>query len=95
MKLSTAFLALLAGSAPAWAAKPCEQLKTEIAAQIDANHVSSYTLQIVANDQVEGRTVVGSCDGGTRKIVYENHAPVTAAPPPPDKTAKAGDEKKK
>lgn len=91
MKSLTVFLALLAGSATAYAAKPCEQLKTEIAAQIDANHVASYTLEIVANDQVNGRTVVGSCDAGTRKIVYENHAAGAASA----KADKVGDDKKK
>jgi len=70
----TAFLALLSATATAFAVKPCEELKREIAAQLDANHVDGYTLQIVANDDTRGRTVVGTCDGGTRKIVYENHA---------------------
>lgn len=54
------------------AAKPCEELKTEIAAKIDAKGVPSYTLDIVANAEVtEDRKVVGSCDGGTKKIVYK------------------------
>jgi hypothetical protein len=73
------FLALLLACAQAFAAKPCEELKGEIAAQIDANHVPSYTLDIVANDQLGDRTVVGSCDGGTNKIVYtRGTAPATA-----------------
>lgn len=90
MKSLTVFLTLLAGTATAFAAKPCEQLKNEIAAQIDANHVTGYTLEVVANDDVGGRTVVGTCDGGTKKIVYENHAaaPATAT------ATKTGDEKK-
>jgi hypothetical protein len=50
--------------------KPCEELKAEIAAKIEANGVKNYTLEIVANDQVGDRKVVGSCDGGTKKIVY-------------------------
>jgi hypothetical protein len=88
LKSLIVFLALLAGTATASAAKPCEQLKNEIAAQIDANHVTGYTLEIVANDDVAGRTVVGTCDGGTKKIVYENHAAA------PTTAAKTGDEKK-
>jgi hypothetical protein len=65
-------LFVLALAAPAtWAQiKPCEELKTEIAAKIDANGVKNYTLEIVANDQVGDRKVVGSCDGGSKKIVY-------------------------
>lgn len=50
--------------------KPCEELKTEIAAKIDANHVVNYTLEIVDNDKVGDAKVVGSCDGGTKKITY-------------------------
>jgi Protein of unknown function (DUF1161) len=59
----------------AMAAKPCEELKTEIAAKIDANKVINYVLEIVEADQVEksdkaDAKVVGSCEGGTKKIVY-------------------------
>lgn len=56
----------------AYAAKPCDELKDEIAKKMDAQGVKSYTLDIVPIDQVkdgEGK-VVGSCDGGTKKIVY-------------------------
>jgi hypothetical protein len=56
----------------AHAAKPCEELKDEIAKKMDAKGVKSYSLDIVPTDQVkdgEGK-VVGSCDGGTKKIVY-------------------------
>jgi hypothetical protein len=51
-------------------AKSCEELKREIAAKIEANGVTNYTLEIVPNDQVGERKVVGSCEGGTKKIVY-------------------------
>jgi len=84
MRLPILLCALLLASAPAFAAKPCEELKGEIAAQIEANHVASYTLEIVANDQVGERTVVGSCDGGTNKIVYARSAaaaPAAQTPP--------------
>jgi len=54
----------------AMAAKDCEELKQEIAAKIEANGVTNYTLEIVPNDQVGDRQVVGSCGGGTMKIVY-------------------------
>ena len=55
---------------PAHAAKDCEELKTEIAAKIDANGVKGYTLEIVPNDKVGDAKVVGSCEGGTKKITY-------------------------
>jgi hypothetical protein len=55
----------------AQAAKPCDELKTEIAAKLDGKGVKGYTLEVVDTDKVGSGTVVGSCDGGTKKIVYE------------------------
>jgi hypothetical protein len=63
----------LASSALA-AAKSCEELKAEIEAKIQANNVPSYTLEIVTNDEVHDQNmVVGSCDGGTKKIIYQKN----------------------
>ena len=57
--------------APAMAqSKPCEELKSEIDAKIQKNGVEKYTLEIVPNDAVGSKTVVGSCNGGQNKIVY-------------------------
>ena len=78
MKMPALTMALLLVSTAAFAAKPCDELKTEIAAKIDANHVSGYTLEIVAMDQVGDRKVVGSCEGGTKKIVYQRQGSVPA-----------------
>ncbi|HET7796141.1 MAG TPA: DUF1161 domain-containing protein [Rhizobacter sp.] len=62
----------LFAAAPAFAAgKPCEELKAEIAAKLEEKKVSGYTLEIVDTDKVGDRKVVGSCEGGARKIVYE------------------------
>ena len=56
----------------AQAPKACEELKTEIAAKLDAKGVKSYTLEIVAKDADAGDAkVVGTCEGGTKKIVYK------------------------
>ena len=56
------------------APKPCEELKAEIEAKIQAQGVTSYTLEIVANDEAKDPTmVVGSCENGTRKIVYQKN----------------------
>lgn len=52
------------------AAKPCEELKAEIAAKLDAAGVQNYVLEIVDTDKVGDAKVVGSCDGGTKKITY-------------------------
>jgi hypothetical protein len=54
-----------------WAqVKPCEELKAEIAAKIEANGVKNYTLEIVAADAASEGKVVGTCEGGAKKIVY-------------------------
>jgi hypothetical protein len=51
--------------------KSCEELKAEIEAKLQAKGVTAYTLQIVANEDVKDEKVVGSCDGGTKKITYK------------------------
>ncbi|SFH25554.1 DUF1161 domain-containing protein [Pseudomonas sp. NFACC45] len=51
--------------------KPCEELKSEIAAKIDANGASGYTLEIVDKGTATDADVVGSCEGGTKEIVYK------------------------
>ena len=58
--------------------KPCEDLKTEIAGKLDAKGVKSYTLEIVAKDKESDGKVVGTCEGGAKKIVYSKTA--AAAP---------------
>ena len=64
-----AALALAAASTFA-AGKPCEELKTEIAAKLDAKNVTGYTLDIVDADKAGDAKVVGSCEGGAKKITY-------------------------
>lgn len=65
----------------AQAAKPCEELKTEIAAKLDAKGVKGYSLDIVAKDAdaADGK-VVGTCEGGTKKIVYKKGAAAAETP---------------
>lgn len=67
------FCCALATSALA-APKPCEELKAEIEAKIQAKGVPSYTLEIVTNDEVHDQNmVVGSCENGTKKIIYQKN----------------------
>jgi Protein of unknown function (DUF1161) len=63
-------------------AKACEELKTEIAAKLDAKGVKSYTLDIVAKDADATGKVVGTCEAGSKKIVYSKSAAPAAAPAP-------------
>lgn len=72
--------ALTLVSLHAFAGKPCDELKTEIAAKLDAKGVAAYTLDIVANDQVGEQKVVGSCEGGTKKITYARAGSSSVAP---------------
>ncbi|HXZ95752.1 MAG TPA: DUF1161 domain-containing protein [Burkholderiales bacterium] len=58
-------------NAPALTRKPCEELKAEIDAKLQAKGVPAYTLDIVPNEDVGDQKVVGSCDGGTKKITYK------------------------
>ena len=51
--------------------KDCSELKAEIDAKISANGVARFTTTIVDRDATEDGTVVGTCDNGTRKIVYK------------------------
>ena len=52
-------------------ATPCDEVKTAIAAKLDAKHVSGYTLDVVPADQAGADAkVVGVCEGGAKKIVY-------------------------
>jgi hypothetical protein len=81
MKPLVTIAVLLFASVSVWGQgpKPCEELKAEIAKKIEAHNVKFYSLEIVPNEkakEVEGK-VVGSCEGGTKKIVYRK----TSAPP--------------
>jgi len=66
---------VLGVSGTAWAQKKaCEELKSEIEAKIKKNGVDKFTLDIVDADKAEAAKdgkVVGSCDGGAKKIVYK------------------------
>lgn len=52
------------------ASKPCDELKTEIAAKLDAKGVKGYEINAVDSDKVGDAKVIGSCDGGTKKLTY-------------------------
>src|SRR2546425_11460605 len=51
--------------------KDCGELKTEIETKIRNNGVKVFTLTVVGKDTAEDGKVVGTCDGGTNKIVYK------------------------
>jgi hypothetical protein len=73
-----AFALLVALPSVAQGVKSCDALKTDIAKKLDAKQVKSYTLEVVLKDQKTDAKVVGTCEGGTKKIVYRKDA--TPAP---------------
>ena len=70
MKTTGLLVALLACIGQAHAAKACEELKSEVAAKLDGKGVKGYTLQVVDSDKVGDAKVVGSCEGGKKKLTY-------------------------
>ena len=73
-RCTTALLATLLSAQALGAPKPCEELRQEIEVKIQAAGVSSYTLEIVLAAEVEDAgMVVGSCEGGSRKIIYQKN----------------------
>lgn len=74
IRVAIAVLASLLATSALAAPKNCEELKAEIEAKIQANNVSSYTLEIVKKEEVHDQNmVVGSCEGGTKKIIYQKN----------------------
>jgi len=69
----TATIAIVACAmaAPASAKTTCEELTMQIEAKIKAKGVKDFTLTAVAKDEKSELTVVGTCDGGAKKILYK------------------------
>ena len=69
----TAAFAIVASAmaAPAFAKTTCEELTAQIEAKIKAKGVKDFTLTTVAKDEKSDLPVVGSCDGGAKKILYK------------------------
>ena len=53
------------------AGKSCDDVKADIDAKIQAKGATSYTLEVVEKGSVTDKKVVGSCEGGTKEIVYQ------------------------
>jgi hypothetical protein len=83
MKSLIAIAASVLIASPALAqVKPCEELKGEIDTKIKNNGVAAFTTTIVDKDAAEDGKVVGTCEGGTKKIVYKRGEATAAAPAP-------------
>ena len=51
--------------------KSCDELKAQIEEKVKSKGVKAFSVDIVASADVKDAKVVGSCDGGTKKIVYK------------------------
>ncbi|MET3440558.1 hypothetical protein ABIC94_001312 [Variovorax paradoxus] len=93
MKFWLISIALASAGAANAAAENCEALRTQIESKIAAAGVTRFTVTTIdANAQASGQ-VVGSCELGSKKIVYQREG----APPAPDAASsgaapRAGDE---
>jgi len=77
--LAVAIVLFVPACSFAQGAKACEDLKSEIAAKLDAKGVKGYSLEVVDKDKevTEGKAV-GTCEGGTKKIIYSKKAAAEA-----------------
>ncbi|MBX3697395.1 MAG: DUF1161 domain-containing protein [Dokdonella sp.] len=69
---------VIAGAQAPAARKPCDELKSEIAAKIEKNGVRAYALEIVSADAQTEAKIVGSCNGGQQRITYRRGETLTA-----------------
>ena len=71
-KIAIATLLFSCVCATAQEHKACDDLKGEIAKKLDAKGVVNYSLDVVdKGKEADGSgKVIGSCDGGTKDIVY-------------------------
>jgi hypothetical protein len=70
-KLALCLLLVLSATPVLAQQKDCSELKAEIDAKIARNGVTAFTTTIVNRDAEFDGKVVGTCDGGARKIVYK------------------------
>ncbi|MHC8297208.1 DUF1161 domain-containing protein [Pseudomonas sp. LB3P58] len=64
-------LLIFAGTAMAVPVKSCEELKADIAAKLDAKGISNYSLEIVDKGAAADGKIVGTCEKGSKKIIYK------------------------
>ena len=86
MKPWLIYIALASAGTANAAAENCEALRTQIESKIAAAGVTRFTVVTVdANAEASGQ-VVGTCELGSKKIVYQREGapPAPPAPPAPD-----------
>ena len=79
-------LALVAacGAAPSFAAgKDCEQLRAEVVRRYEAGGIASPDVQLVPSSAATSGKVVGTCELGSKKLVYAAAQPASRPAPSP------------
>ena len=71
MKHRIAIAALFGLTAASAFATPCDEVKSQIDTKVKGHGVKAYTLDVVAAADVKDQKVVGSCEGGKKKVVYK------------------------
>lgn len=60
-----------ANTADASAKVSCDEVRASIETKLTAKGVKKFTLEVVPKDQATDLRIVGTCDGGARKITYK------------------------
>lgn len=83
-RIATTIAVMIALSGSAFAAefKQCEELKAEIDERIKAKGAVNYTLEIIPASEVKDQEIIGSCEGGAKKIAYIRTQRSAATTPP-------------
>ena len=58
-------------TADASAKVSCDDVRASIETKLTAKGVKKFTLEVVPKDQVTDLRIVGTCDGGAKKITYK------------------------
>lgn len=83
LKPSLLSIVVLAFTGSASAASNCDDISAEIDAKIRGAGVMRFTLATVTADATVSGKVVGTCERGSRKIVYEAEATSPSPAPSP------------
>ena len=65
----------------------CDELRTDVEAKIRAGGVSAFSVSVLSSDSPSTGKVVGSCEHGSKKLIYSTAG---AASQPRSAAAKAG-----
>ena len=86
-------IACIATAGAAHAAESCEGLRAQIEAKISAAGVTQFAVLVVDANAPAAGQVVGSCELGTRKIVYQREGAESApaAVPAPSRSPEDDD----